>query len=125
MTWRLGEGADLRFSGGDANETIVLRETVDDRWLTLVTGPDRRGREGTSEVYDRLTSAVGELAVRMVHGLKDDGREEDGLVALTYRVEQFVEHEVKAFAMEVETERRARVDAARFLDAAHSGRGSA
>jgi hypothetical protein len=31
-----------------------------------------------------------------------------------------VEQEVKDFAMEVETERRARIDAGRLLDAAHS-----
>ena len=100
--------------------TAVSRETLEDRWLTLITGPDRRGREGTSEVYDRLTSAVAELALRMVHGLRDNGHEEERLIALTYRIEQLVEREVKDFAMEVETERLARMDAARFPDAAHS-----
>lgn len=100
--------------------TTVTRETIDDRWLTLITGPDQHGREGTSEVYDRLTSAVAELAVRTVHGLRDSGHEEDSLIALTYRVEKFVEQEVKDFAMEVVTERRARIDASRVLDAAHS-----
>ncbi len=97
----------------------VTRETLDDRWLTLITGPDQRGREGTSEVYDRLTSAVAELALRMVHGLRDNGHEDESLVTLTYRVEQLVEREVKDFAMEVETKRQARIDAARVPDAAH------
>lgn len=106
--------------GGDDAVTTVTRETIDDRWLTLITGPDGHGREGTSEVYDRLTSAVAELAVRMVHGLRDSGQEDDSLIALTYRVEQFVEQEVKDFAMEIETERRARIDAGRVLDAARS-----
>jgi hypothetical protein len=96
----------------------VTRETIDDRWLTLITGPDGHGREGTSEVYDRLTGTVAELAVRMVHGLRDSGQEDDDLIALTYRVEQFVEEQVKDFAMEIETERRPRVDAGRVLDAA-------
>lgn len=100
--------------------TTVTRETIDDRWLTLITGPDAQGREGTSEVYDRLTGAVAELAVRMVHGLRDSGNEGDSLMTLTYRVEQFVEQEVKDFAMEVETERRVKIDAGRVLDAAHS-----
>lgn len=107
-------------SGGDDEVTTVTRETIDDRWLTLITGPDGHGREGTSEVYDRLTSAVAELAVRMVHGLGDSGHEDDSLIALVYRVEQSVEHEVKDFAMKVETGRRARIDAGRLLDAAHS-----
>jgi hypothetical protein len=106
--------------GGNDQVTTVTRETIDDRWLTLITGPAEHGREGTSEVYDRLTSAVAELAVRMVHGLRDSGHEDDRLIALTYRVEQFVEQGVKDFAMEVETERRARIDAGRVLDAAHS-----
>lgn len=106
--------------GGDDEVTILTRETIDDRWLTLITGPDGHGREGTSEVYDRLTGAVAELAVRMVHGLRDSGNEDDSLMTLTYRVEQFVEQEVKDFAMEVETERRVRIDAGRVLDAAHS-----
>jgi hypothetical protein len=100
--------------------TAVTRETIDDRWLTLITGPDEQGREGTSEVYDRLTGAAAELAVRMVHGLRDSSHEEDSLIALTHRVERFVEHEVKDFAMEVEGDRRARIDAGRALDAAHS-----
>lgn len=106
--------------GGDDEVTTVPRETIDDRWLTLITGPDGHGREGTSEVYDRLTSAVAELAIRMVHGLRDSGREDDSLIALTYRVEQFVEQEVKDFATVVETERRARIDAGRVVDVAHS-----
>jgi hypothetical protein len=98
----------------------VTRETIDDRWLTLITGPDEHGRAGTSEVYDRLTGAVAELSVRMVHGVRDGPSEEDSLIALTYRVEQFVEHQVKDFAMDVETQRRTRIDAGRLLDAAHS-----
>lgn len=100
--------------------TTVTRETIDDRWLTLITGPTEQGREGTSEVYDRLTTAVAELAVRMVHGLRDSGNEEDGLITLTCRVEWFVEQEVKDFAMEVETERRAKVVADRVPDTAHA-----
>jgi hypothetical protein len=100
--------------------TTVTRETIDDRWLTLITGPDEHGREGTSEVCDRLTTAVAELAVRMVHGLRDSGHEDDSLIALTYRVELLVEQEVKDFAMEVETERRAKIEGGRVLDAAHS-----
>jgi hypothetical protein len=100
--------------------TTVTRETIDDRWLTLITGPAEHGREGTSDVYERLTGAVAELAVRMVHGLRDSGHEDDSLITLTYRVEQFVEQQVKDFAMEVETERRARIDAGSVLDAAHS-----
>ena len=100
--------------------TTVTRETIDDRWLTLITGPDGHGREGTSEVYDRLTGAVAELAIRMVHGLRESGQEDDSLITLTYRVEQLVEEQVKGFAMEIETERRARMDAGRVLDAAHS-----
>ena len=100
--------------------TPVTRETIDDRWLTLITGPDGHGREGTSEVYDRLTGAVAELAVRMVHGLRDGGHEADRLIALTYRVEQLVEEQVKDFAMEIETERPARIETGRVLDVAHS-----
>jgi hypothetical protein len=100
--------------------TTVTRETIDDRWLTLITGPDEHGREGTSEVYDRLTGAVAELAVRIVHGLWDSGHEDDSLIALTHRVEQLVEHEVKDFAMEVESLRRARIDTGRAFDAAQS-----
>ena len=99
--------------------TSVTHETIDDRWLTLITGPDGQGREGTSELYDRFTVAVAELAVRMVHGLRDCGREDDHLIALTYRVEQFVEEQVKDFAMEIETKRRPRIDAGRVLDPAH------
>ena len=98
----------------------VTPETLDDRWLTLITGPDQRGREGTSEVYDRLTTAVAELALRMVHGLSENGREDDSLIDLTYRVEQLVELEVKDFAMRIETDRRARLETDRVLDAAHS-----
>ena len=112
--------ADVGHRSRDDEVTTVRRETIDDRWLTLITGPDQHGREGTSEVYDRLTSAVAELAVRMVHGLRDSDQEDDRLIALTYRMEQFVEQEVKAFAMEVETGRRARIDAGRVPDAAHS-----
>jgi hypothetical protein len=100
--------------------TTVTRESIDDRWLTLITGPDGHGREGTSEVYERLTGAVAELAVRMVHGLRDSSNEDDSLITLTYRVEQFVEEQVKDFAMEIETERRARIDVGSVLDAAHS-----
>jgi hypothetical protein len=100
--------------------TIVTRETIDDRWLTLITGPDGHGREGTSELYERLTGAVGELAVRMVHGLRDSGSEADRLIALIYRVEQLVEQEVKDFATKVETERPANIDASIVPDAAHS-----
>ncbi len=91
--------------------TIVTRETVDDRWLTLIIGPDEQGREGSSEVYERLTSAVAELAIRMVHGLRDTDEAEDSLVALTFRVEQFVEVSVKDFAVEVEAKRLAGTDA--------------
>lgn len=98
----------------------VTPETLDDRWLTLITGPDQRGREGTSEVYDRFTSAVAELALRMVHGLSDSGHEDESLITLTYRVEQLVEREVKGFAMEIETKRRARIETVRVPDAAHS-----
>ena len=85
--------------------TIVTREIIDDRWKTLITGPDGHGREGTSELYDRLTSSVAELAIRMVHGLRETDEENDGLIALTYRVEQFVERSVKDYAVEVETMR--------------------
>jgi hypothetical protein len=99
---------------------MITAETLDDRWRTLITGPDQRGREGTSEVYDRFTSAVAELALRMVHGLSDNGDEDDTLVTLTYRVEQLVEREVKDFAMEVETRRRSRIRADRVPDPAHS-----
>ena len=100
--------------------TSVTRETIDDRWLTLVTGPDQHGGQGTSEVYERLTGAVAELAVRMVHGLRDNGREDDSLITLTFRVEQLVESEIKTFAMEIETERRVRFDQGRSLDAVRS-----
>jgi hypothetical protein len=112
--------ADVGHRGGWRQVTTVTPETLDDRWLTLITGPDQRGREGTSEVYDRLTSAVAELALRMVHGLSDNGHEDDRLIALTYRVEQLVEREVKHFAMEIETRRRARIESDRVPDAAHS-----
>lgn len=98
----------------------VTPETLDDRWLTLITGPDQRGREGTSEVYDRFTSAVAELALRMVHGLSDSGHEDESLITLTYRVEQLVEREVKGFAIEIETNRRAGIETVRVPDAAHS-----
>ena len=87
--------------------TIATRETIDDRWLTLIIGPDGQGREGSSEVYERLTGAVAELAIRMVHGLRDTDEADDSLVALTYRVEQFVEVAVKDFAVDVETKRLA------------------
>lgn len=107
-------------SGGDGALTTFTRETIDDRWLTLITGPDGQGREGTSEVYDRLTGAVAELAVRMVHGLRDSGQEVNDMIALTQRVEQFVEEQVKDFAMEIETERRPRIDEGRVLDHAHA-----
>jgi hypothetical protein len=82
--------------------TIVTHETIDDRWLTLIIGPDGHGREGTSEVYERLTAAVAELAIRMVHGLRDSDEADDSLIALTFRVEQFVEQAVKEYAIEVE-----------------------
>jgi len=98
----------------------VTSETLDDRWRTLITGPDQRGREGTSEVYDRFTSAVAELALRMVHGLSDSGHEDESLITLTFRVEQLVEREVKDFAMEIETRRRARIVKDRVPDTAHS-----
>ena len=98
----------------------VTPETLDDRWLTLITGPDQLGREGTSEVYDRFTSALAELAVRMVHGLSDNGIEDDSLIALTYRMEQLVEREVKDFAMAIETQRRATIETDRVSDAVHS-----
>ena len=100
--------------------TIVTRETIDDRWLTLVTGPDGHGREGTSELYDRFTGAVGELAVRMVHGLRDSGWEAERLIALVDRVEHLVEREVKDFTMEVETERRGGLGPDVVLNAAPS-----
>lgn len=114
------EDSEVGHRGGDDQVTTVTRETIDDRWLTLITGPDEHGREGTSEVYDRLTSAIAELSVRMVHGLRESGHEDDSLIAFTCRVEQFVEHEVKGFAMELEIERRATIDAGRVLDAAHA-----
>jgi hypothetical protein len=98
----------------------VTPETLDDRWLTLITGPDQLGRQGTSEVYDRFTSAVAELAVRMVHGLSDNGIEDDLLIALAYRVDQLVEREVKDFAVVIETQRRATVETDRVADAVHS-----
>lgn len=85
--------------------TIVTTETIDDRWLTLIIGPDGEGREGTSEVYERLTAALAELAIRMVHGLRDTDEADDTLVALTFRVEHFVEQAVKDFAFDVETKR--------------------
>lgn len=85
--------------------TIAIRETIDDRWLTLIIGPDPQGREGTSEVYERFTTAVAELAIRMVHGLRDSDEADDSLVALTFRVEHFVEGAVKEFAVDVETKR--------------------
>ena len=106
--------------GGDEEVTTVSRETIDDRWLTLITGPDGHGREGSSDVYDRLTGAVAELAVRMVHGLRASGYEDDRLITLTCRVEQLVEDYVKDFAVEIETERRARIEAGRALDAPRS-----
>jgi hypothetical protein len=90
--------------------TIVTRETIDDRWLTLIIGPDGQGREGSSEVYERLTAAVAELAIRMVHGLRDTDEADDSLVALTFRIEQFVEAAVKDFAVAVETKRLAGTD---------------
>jgi hypothetical protein len=99
---------------------MVTEETIDDRWRTLITGPDQRGREGTSEVYDRFTSAVAELALRMVHGLSDNGSEDETLVTLTYRVEQLVEREVKDFAMEIETRRPVRTRAVSMPDPAHT-----
>jgi hypothetical protein len=98
----------------------VTRETIDDRWQTLVIGPDGHGRAGSSELYERLTGAVAELAVRMVHGIRDEGREEDSLITLTCRVGEWVEEEVKAFAMEIETGRRVTVDRGRVPDAARS-----
>jgi hypothetical protein len=91
--------------------TIVTRETIDDRWLTLIIGPDGQGREGTSEVYERFTTAVAELAIRMVHGLRDSDEADDSLVALTFRVEHFVEGAVKDFAVEIETKRESGTDA--------------
>lgn len=100
--------------------TTVTPETLDDRWLTLIIGPDERGGEGTSEVYDRLTSAVAELGLRMVHGLRDYGQEDDRLITLTCRVERLVEREVKDFAMEIETRRRERIKTDRVSDAVHS-----
>jgi hypothetical protein len=41
----------------------------------------------------------------MVHGLRDSDDADDSLVALTFRIEQFVEEAVKDFAVEVETKR--------------------
>lgn len=90
--------------------TIVTRETIDDRWLTLITGPDGEGREGSSDLHDRLTNSVAELAIRMVHGLRDTGQEGEQMIALTFRVEQFLEREVKDYAFEVETMRAVTAD---------------
>jgi hypothetical protein len=90
--------------------TIVTRETIDDRWLTLTIGPAEQGREGSSDLHDRLTNAVAELAIRMVHGLRDTGQEDDQLIALTFRVEQFVERAVKDYAFEIETIRMVAAD---------------
>ena len=84
---------------------IVTHETIDDRWLTLIIGPDGEGREGTSEVYERLTTALAELAIRMVHGLRDTDDADDGLITLTFRIEQFVEQAVKDYAIEIEMRR--------------------
>lgn len=56
----------------------------------------------------------------MVHGLSDNGYEDESLITLTYRVEQLVEREVKDFAMDIETKRRARIVMERVPDAAHS-----
>lgn len=106
--------------GGNDEVTTVTRETIEDRWLTLITGPADHGREGTSEVYDRLTGAVAELAVRMVHGLSESGHEDDSLITLTCRVVQGVEEQVKDFAMEIETERRPWIGAGSVLEATHS-----
>jgi hypothetical protein len=100
--------------------TIVTRETIDDRWLTLIIGPDGQGREGSSEVYERLTAAVAELAIRMVHGLRDSDEADDGLAALTFHVEQFVEAAVKDFAADVETKRLAGTEPKRGLTRAVS-----
>ena len=90
--------------------TIVTRETIDDRWLTLITGPDAQGREGSSELHDRLTNAVAELSIRMVHGLRDTGDESEKMIALTFRVEQFVERAVKDYAFDIETMRTVTAD---------------
>jgi hypothetical protein len=90
--------------------SIVTRETIDDRWLTLIIGPDGQGREGTSEVYDRFTNAVAELAIRMVHGLRDSDDADDRLVDLTFRVERFLEEAVKDFAVEIEAKRLSGMD---------------
>jgi hypothetical protein len=99
----------LRWAYHPAKEvTIVTREIIDDRWRTLIIGPDGQGREGTSELYDRLTASVAELAVRMVHGLRDDGHETESLIGLTFRVEQLVERAVKEYAFEIETNRLVR-----------------
>ena len=90
--------------------TTVIRETIDDRWQTLTTGPDEQGREGSSELHDRLTNAVAELAIRMVHGLRDSDHEDEKMIALTFRVEQFVERAVKDYAIEIETTRMVAAD---------------
>jgi len=90
--------------------TIVTRETIDDRWLTLITGPDEQGREGSSDLHDRLTNAVAELSIRMVHGLRDTGEEGEKMIALTFRIEQYVERAVKDYAFDIETTRTVTAD---------------
>jgi len=90
--------------------TIVTRETIDDRWQTLITGPDEQGREGSSDLHDRLTNAVAELAIRMVHGLRDTDQEDEKMIALTFRVDQFVERAVKDYAFDIETRRMVAAD---------------
>ncbi len=90
--------------------TIVTRETIDDRWHTLITGPDEQGREGSSDLHDRLTNGVAELAIRMVHGLRETGQEEEKMIAVTCRVQEFVEHAVKDYAFEIETSRMVAAD---------------
>jgi len=56
----------------------------------------------------------------MVHGLSDNGIEDDLLIALAYRVDQLVEREVKDFAVVIETQRRATIETDRVADAVHS-----
>lgn len=88
-----------------ANLAGVSRELIEDRWRTLTIGVDLHdGSEANSALWQRLDGSIRKLAGRMLHGVATDD-EYSQLCQLEARVHAFIEDEVLAFALSIETTR--------------------
>ena len=93
----------------------VSRETLEDRWSTLMYSVETVGGDPKhSDLNDRLFGAIREAAGRMIHGVQDvprdgsDPRDYDFFDEFTERLFQQIRDEMIGYAEQVEDDRAAR-----------------